>query len=144
MGRIAGLAGVAPVRQPGVQPGAPLLAGETLVVGQIVGLAHERIDGADGIAPGRGQRHKGIVEVLGLAPGNRTAMRIGRGHRRPTRRASIRRASAQWIFASQSVFSVRGARPRRRRNGSSLAAAAHSPSLALVLFDMAGRALSTS
>jgi hypothetical protein len=46
----AALADAAPLGQPRIQAAAALLAREALVVGQVVGLAHEGVDGADGVA----------------------------------------------------------------------------------------------
>ncbi len=51
--------------------------GKAFVVGKIVGLAHEGVDGADGVAAFGGKRDEGVVEILGFALGDRAADGVG-------------------------------------------------------------------
>jgi hypothetical protein len=77
MGGDGSCANGAPLGQPRIQAAAALLAGQGFVVGQIVGLAHEGVDGADGVAARAGKRDKGVVEVLRLPPGDGAANSVG-------------------------------------------------------------------
>ncbi len=73
------LADTAPLGQPASQAAAAFVAGEGFVVGQIVGLAHEGVDGADGIAARGWQRDKSVIEVLCLASGDDAAGSVSLG-----------------------------------------------------------------
>ena len=68
-----------PVVEPGVEAAAALVAGDGFVVGEVVGLAHEGVDGADGVAARRGQGDEGVVEILGFAAGDGAAGGVGVG-----------------------------------------------------------------
>ena len=67
--RLAGMRRV-PGGEPRVEVGAALLARQGFVVGEVVGVAHEGVDGADGVALGFGQGEKGVVEIFRLAAGD--------------------------------------------------------------------------
>ena len=69
----AGGAGDAPGVDPGGHVGAAGVDGHGFVVGDVVGAAHEGVDGAHGVALVLGQDAEGAVEVLGLALGYGTA-----------------------------------------------------------------------
>jgi len=129
--RIGARANLAPCAQPSVQADAALFNGDAFVVGQIVGLAHEGVDGADGISSWFWKSDKGVIKILRLASGDRPARRVGR-------------LQSHWKFLAQAVFSVRRALWPRRKKGSNLAVTALSNSAALVLFEIAGLALRTS
>ncbi len=66
-----------PCLKPGVEIGAALIDGEGLVVGEIVGVTHEGVDRADGVALVRGQRNEGVVEIPGFFPGDFATDSIG-------------------------------------------------------------------
>src|ERR1039457_4922465 len=111
---------------------APLGNRKALIVGQVVCLPHEGINGADGVAPLRRQRNKGVVEVLGFAARNSAADFVGLPQRNFVGDG----------FLSQAAFFA--VPVPRRRNGSALPLSARSASPSLVRFEIAGRALSTS
>ena len=54
-----------------------LVAREGFVVGEIVGLAHEGVDGADGVAARHGKGDEGVVEIFGFAVGDGPAGCVG-------------------------------------------------------------------
>ena len=67
---VAPPAALVPCCEPRIEAAPALLARQALVVGQIVGLAHEGVDGADGVAALKGQRDEGVIEILGFALGD--------------------------------------------------------------------------
>ncbi len=75
--RISAGGGRVPFGQPCMEQAAAFVAGHGLVVGEIVGRAHEGVDGADRIPARPGQRYEGVVEILGFAPGDGTALGVG-------------------------------------------------------------------
>ena len=121
------MADAAPVGQPRGQRAAALGARQGFVVGQVVGLAHEGIDGADGVAARIGERDKGVVEVLCLAFGDGPAVSVSR---------------IQLGIVGQAAF-LQLCLPRRRW-GKSLPQTARSISASFLPVEMAGRAASTS
>ena len=73
----AGLRGAAPCGLPLLEIVAALFARNALVIGEIVGLAHEGVDGADGVAARLGKGDEGVVEILGFAFGDGPAGCVG-------------------------------------------------------------------
>ena len=70
----AGLRGAVPGCLPLLEILAALFARNALVVGEVVGLAHEGVDGADGVAARLGKGDEGVVEILGFAFGDGPAI----------------------------------------------------------------------
>jgi len=68
----------APVGGPGGHRLAARVEGEGLVVGEVVGFAHEGVDGAHGVGFMPREDAKGVVEVLGFALGDGAAGGVGR------------------------------------------------------------------
>lgn len=121
------MADTSPVGLPGIKTAAALLARQSFVIGQVVGLAHERVNCADGVSPRFGQSHEGVVEILGLAPGDCAAESVG---------------FIQFGIVRQSV-NPHILLPRRKK-GKSLPLTARRSRANFVVFEMAGRLLSTS
>src|SRR5579863_9069866 len=84
-----------PLRQPCAQPQLSLFARHALVIGQIIGLAHERVDRADRVAPCFRERDKRIVKILGFALGDRATFGVG----------ALQRLVVQWSFPAQAALS---------------------------------------
>ena len=85
------------------------------LVAQVVAIAHERVDGAHGLALLRGKQHEGIVEILG---------------------AGARHAAAIFVRLVDRVHHAAREMPSRARDPSSSATRS--------ALQMAGRAASTS
>ncbi len=132
VGGVPAPARIPPCRHPLLQAAESLLAGEALIVGQVVGPAHERIDGADGVAARHGQGDKGVVEVLRLALGDRPTCRVGPIQIGPAHCGSGRHAAFSFV------------RPPRRRKGSALLLKARNASPSFAPFERVGREASTS
>ena len=62
---------------PPVRQRAALFLGRTGAVGQVVGDAHEGVQGAHGPPLVGGQQAEGVVEVAGLATGQPFAVGVG-------------------------------------------------------------------
>ena len=118
--------GAVPFIEPGVEVFATLGAWAGFVVGDIVGVTHEGVDGADGVALRLGESEEGVVEVLRLTAGDGGAFLIGGGELE--------------IGEAKSAGSGGG----RDQNALHLLARARSSRAALRVLEMAGRARRTS
>ena len=77
---VGGLAGggAMPVSEPGGQVRTALFARARFIVGEVVGVAHEGVDGADGITLVFGKSEEGVIEILRLTAGNLPAFFVSR------------------------------------------------------------------
>jgi hypothetical protein len=66
---------------PGIKPcaeiSAPLFERERLVVSKVVGVAHEGVDGTNGVSLVARQGNKGVVEVFGFPSSDFAAYPVG-------------------------------------------------------------------
>src|SRR4029077_12438586 len=100
---------LSPISEPGIKPFSPFQRRHTLIVAEVVGMAHESIHSGERVAFGQRQRQKRVVKVARFTPCDAKTHRIrGSKLRLAHNRLHKDRAAALATRASFRVLEIAG------------------------------------